>query len=69
MNHETVSMKERFRKGYIPWDETKAAKKNARAIHWTQFYHKPYQCDWREARRKAIERIIKYEGEAWTDGQ
>lgn len=23
---------------------------------WTHFYHKPYQCDWRDARRKALDK-------------
>lgn len=29
---------------------------------WAQWYHKPYQCDWAEARSKAImrRRLAKY---------
>lgn len=28
---------------------------------WTQFYHKPYECDWKEARQKAIDRKWRLE--------
>ena len=57
MGHETVSMTERFRKGFIPWDDTREQKKNTRISYWKQFYHKPYQCDWREATMKATEHV------------
>ena len=59
MGHETVSMTERFRKGFIPWEDTKDHKKNTRVGYWKQWYHKPYQTDWREATQKATERVWK----------
>lgn len=59
MGHETVSMKERFRKGFIPWDEVKEYQKNTRVDYWKQWYHKPYQCDWYEATQKATLRVWK----------
>lgn len=59
MGHATVSMTERFRKGFIPWDETSEAKKNTRISYWKQFYHKPYECDWHEATQKATLKVWK----------
>ena len=52
----TISAGERIRKGiaFIPWDETKEAKKNVDVNAWTHFYHKPYETDWGEARKKAV---------------
>ena len=32
---------------------------------WTQAYHKPYKCDWREARIKALDRLWKERGEKY----
>lgn len=59
MAHKTESMQEKYRKGFIPWDETSEAKKNTRVSYWKQWYHKPYQCDWFEATQKATERVWK----------
>lgn len=59
MSHKTESMQEKYRKGFIPWDETSEAKKNTRVSYWKQWYHKPYQCDWFEATQKATERVWK----------
>ena len=56
----TVSSVERYKKGYIPQDETKEWQQGVSTSAWTQFYHKPYQCDWKEARQKAIERKWRY---------
>lgn len=53
MGHQTISMTERYRRGYIPWDESKEAKKNTRITYWKHVYHKPYQCDWYQATQKA----------------
>lgn len=57
----TISQHTRLQKGYIPWDETKEAKKNVNISAWTQFYHKPYQDDWKDARQQATERKWSYE--------
>ena len=57
MAHRTESIKEKYKKGFIPWDETSEAKRNTRVSYWKQFYHKPYECDWREATQKATERV------------
>lgn len=32
---------------------------------WIQFYHKPYQCDWTEATKLAVERKAKEEGKSF----
>jgi len=56
----TISENERYRRGFLPWDETKEAKKNIRVSAWTQFYHKPYQTDWKEAHQKAVARRWRY---------
>lgn len=40
-----------FKKGEI---------KSQSVSSWTHFYHEPYMCDWREARRKAKERKVMY---------
>ena len=42
--------------GFTMTSWKKAEAKQASISAWTHFYHKPYQCDWAEARRKAIER-------------
>ena len=55
----TESLNEKYKKGFIPWDETSEAKKNTRVGYWKQFYHKPYECDWWEATQKATERVLR----------
>lgn len=51
--------------GYIARTISKGMMATAPITAWTQFYHKPYADDWKEARMKARERVIfKKENEA-----
>ena len=60
----TISEGEKIRKGlrrsYMYWDESKEAKRGTSVWAWTQFYHKPYSCDWQQAYNKACERKWRY---------
>ena len=48
--------KVREQKTFIRWDETKAEAKKITLSAWIQWYHKPYESDWREAYVKAQDR-------------
>jgi hypothetical protein len=60
---KSISEHERYKKGFIPWDENKNTLKLSRVDSWSHFYHKPYEEDWREAYNKALERVWKYQDE------
>lgn len=67
LNIRTVSEHERITKGikthaYVTKAE-KDAQKSTSVWAWTQFYHKPYQCDWNEAHQKAVERKLRYKND------
>lgn len=42
--------------GFTACNLTKEKLRNLSVESWTHFYHKPYECDWAEARKKAKER-------------
>lgn len=45
--------------GFTTRSWNKAEAKQTSISSWTQFYHKPYECDWAEARQKAKERKLE----------
>lgn len=53
---KTMSEHERIQKGIAAWEAKKEEIKMIKLSSWIQFYHKPYQSDWIEARKKAIEK-------------
>lgn len=57
---KTVSLNERYKQGFIPWDGTKNEAKLLNLSSWTQYYHKPYTGDWRESHNKALNRLWRY---------
>lgn len=42
--------------GFMSQHLTREQLKNLSLDAWTHFYHKPYECDWAEAREKARDR-------------
>lgn len=55
MNGKNETTKEK--KPY--YDEMKAVAKQIGLSAWVQWYHKPYECDWKEAYNKALDRRWK----------
>lgn len=58
--NKTVSLHERYKMGFIPWEDTRDVKKNVSVSAWTHFYHKPYQTDWQQAHTEAVKHKWDY---------
>lgn len=60
----TVTTHARLKQGLKLHDGLSRAERDAdKAVSvwsWTQFYHKPYSCDWQQAYNKACERKWRY---------
>ena len=44
--------------GYMARTISRGLLQTAPIISWTHFYHKPYACDWKEAKEKAMDRVL-----------
>lgn len=44
--------------GYIARTISKGLTQTAPVTSWTHFYHKPYANDWKEAKEKAMDRVL-----------
>lgn len=51
-----VSEHERFKKGFISWNDLKSEQMRFSVASWTHFYHSPYKLDWKDVRKRAVTR-------------
>ena len=53
-------------KKLLHWEgNLKKVAKDIPVSTWTFWYHKPYRCDWRAAKIKAIDRMWRERGEKY----